>query len=115
MMSDKAVVAVLKKIRVSPQKLNVVASMIRGMFVHDALASLRCSKRRIAGDVYKTLFSAVSNAENNHGMDSESLYVKEAYVGHSLKLKRFHPRGRGRGERVIKPFSRLSIVVKRKG
>ncbi|MDR1488346.1 MAG: 50S ribosomal protein L22 [Holosporales bacterium] len=107
--------AILRKIRVSPQKLNIVASMIRGMKTDKALGVLFHSKRRIASDVRKTLMSAMANAENNNGLDVDNLYVKEAYVGHSLTLKRFHPRGRGRGSRVIKPFSHLSIVVEQRG
>ena len=103
--------AVLRKVRVSPQKLNVVASMIRGMKADRALDVLFFSKKRISNDVRKTLKSAMANAENNENMDIDNLYVKEAYVGYSLKLRRFHPRGRGRGGVVTKPFSHLTIVV----
>jgi large subunit ribosomal protein L22 len=106
--------AVLRKIRVSPQKLNVVAGMIRGMRAERALNVLLYSKKRISNDVRKTLISAVANAENNHGLNAEALYVDEAHVGHSIKLRRFHPRGRGRGGVLSKPFSHLTIVVKQR-
>ncbi|MDR1390818.1 MAG: 50S ribosomal protein L22 [Holosporales bacterium] len=108
---NNSVRAVLRKIRVSPQKLNVVVSMIRGMRTAKALDVLLYSKRRIADDVRKTLLSAVANAENNNGINPGSLFVKEAYVGYSIKLRRFHPRGRGRGGKIMKPFSHLTIVV----
>lgn len=107
--------AILRKVRVSPQKLNIVAAMIRGMKADKALGALLYSKRRIAIDVRKTLMSAIANAENNHGLDADSLFVKEAHVGYSIKLKRFHPRGRGRGGHVTKPFSHLSIIVEQRG
>lgn len=110
-MQNKTAKAILKRIRVSPQKLNLVASMIRGMSAQRALDTLLYSKKRIAIEVRKTLLSAIANAENNQGLDGDSLYVKEAYVGYSIKLKRFHPRGRGRGSFVTKPFSHLSIIV----
>ncbi|MDR0744454.1 MAG: 50S ribosomal protein L22 [Holosporales bacterium] len=106
--------AILKKVRVSPQKLNVVASMIRGMKTDKALGVLLYSKKRIAIDVRKTLMSAIANAENNNGLDSNALYVKEAHVGYSIKLRRFHPRGRGRGGIITKPFSHLTIIVEEK-
>ncbi|MDR2667321.1 MAG: 50S ribosomal protein L22 [Holosporales bacterium] len=110
-MSVGTVKAVLKKIRVSPRKLNLVAAMIRGMKAKKALDVLIYSKKRIADDVRKTLASAVANAENNNGLNSDLLVVKEAYVGYSIKLRRFHPRGRGRGGAITKPFSNLTIVV----
>ncbi len=110
-MQGNIVKAVLRKVRVSPQKLNIVASMIRGMNAQKALGVLLFSKKRIANDVRKTLMSAIANAQNNNGLKPESLFVKEAYVGYSLKLRRFHPRGRGRGGVVTKPFSHLTIVV----
>ncbi|MDR1476023.1 MAG: 50S ribosomal protein L22 [Holosporales bacterium] len=113
-MQNGSAKAVLRKIRVSPQKLNLVASMIRGMHVTKAANVLLYSKKRIANDVRKTLMSAVANAENNHGLDSAALYVDEAHVGHSIKLRRFHPRGRGRGGVITKPFSHLTIIVKQK-
>lgn len=102
---------VLRSIRVSPRKLNLVAGLIRGMKVSDALVQLTFSSRRIANDVKKALQSAVANAENNHQLDVDSLIVKEAYVGKSIVMKRFHTRARGRGVRVMKPFSNLTIVV----
>lgn len=106
--------AVLNMIRVSPRKLNLVAASIRGMDVSKALVALAFSRKRIAIDVRKALQSAVANAENTHGLDVDRLYVKEAYVGKALVLKRFHARAKGRGVRVEKPFSRLSIVVSEK-
>ncbi len=104
--------AVLRKVRVSPQKLNLVASMIRGMKVDKAMGTLIHSRKRIADDVYKALKSAVSNAEQK-SIDISDLYVKEAYVGYSIKLRRFHARGRGRGSTITKPFSHLTIIVSR--
>jgi large subunit ribosomal protein L22 len=103
--------AVIRKLRVSPQKLNLVASMIRGMRAEKALDVLHYSKKRIAVDVRKALVSAVANAENNHGLKVDALFVREAYTGYGLKLRRFHPRGRGRGGVITKPFSHLTIVV----
>lgn len=111
---EKMTKAILKKIRVSPQKLNLVAQMIRGMTTTHAVDVLLYSKKRIAKEVRKTLLSAVANAENNHNFDVASLYVKEAYVGYSLKLKRFRPKGRGKSEVVTKPFSNLTIIVAQK-
>ncbi|MGL4397308.1 MAG: 50S ribosomal protein L22 [Hyphomicrobium sp.] len=104
--------AVAKSLRVSPQKLNLVAGLIRGKKVDQAMAELEFSQKRIAGDVRKCVMSAVANAENNHGLDVNELIVSEAYVGKNLTLKRFHARGRGRGARVIKPFAQLTIVVR---
>ena len=101
----------LRKIRVSPRKLNLVAQAIRGKQVVDALNFLKFSQKRIAVEVYKTLKSAIANAENNHSLDIDLLIVKEAYVGKSLTLKRFHARGRGRGNTIHKPFSHLSLTV----
>jgi large subunit ribosomal protein L22 len=110
-LGEKCAFAVLRRIRVSPQKLNIVASIIRGQRADRALYSLALCRRRVAVDVKKTLMSALANAENNHGLDTGSLYVKEAYVGKSIRLRRFHPRGRGRGSHISKPFSNLSIIV----
>ncbi len=110
-MQDNSARAILRKLRVSPQKLNIVASMIRGMDAQKALNVLMFSKKRIAKDVRKTLLSAIANAENNNDLNSDNLFVKEAHVGYSIKLRRFHPRGRGRGGVVTKPFSHLTIVV----
>jgi large subunit ribosomal protein L22 len=99
-------------IRVSPQKLNLVADMIRGKKVGAALADLTFSRKRIARDVKKTLQSAVANAENNHQLDVDSLVVAEAHVGKSLVMKRWTPRARGRVGSLRKRFSHLTIVVR---
>ena len=104
--------AVARNIRVSPQKLNLVAALIRGKAVAAALADLQFSRKRIAKDVRKCLESAIANAENNHDLDVDELVVAEAYVGKALVLKRFHPRGRGRMGKILKPFSNLTIVVR---
>ena len=104
--------AVTRMIRVSPQKLNLVAALIRGKKVSTALADLTFSRKRIAGTVKKTLESAIANAENNHELDVDSLVVAEAFVGKALVMKRFHARARGRASRVEKPFSNLTIVVR---
>jgi large subunit ribosomal protein L22 len=106
--------AVVKNLRVSPQKLNLVAAMIRGKKVDTALADLEFSRKRIAVDVRKCLQSAVANAENNHQLDVDGLVVAEAYVGKNLVMKRFHPRGRGRMGKILKPFSQLTVVVREK-
>ncbi|HUA53910.1 MAG TPA: 50S ribosomal protein L22 [Candidatus Sulfotelmatobacter sp.] len=104
--------AVLRNLRTSPRKLNLVAQLIRGKKASAALAELTFSKRRIAKDVRKVLQSAIANAENNHQLDVDRLYVKEATVGQSFALKRFHARARGRAGRVEKPFSHLTVVVR---
>ena len=104
--------AVLRMLRVSPQKLNLVAQLIRGKKVSTALADLQFSRKRVAGDVKKCLESAIANAENNHDLDVDDLVVKEAFVGKALVLKRFHARARGRGARILKPFANLTIVVR---
>jgi large subunit ribosomal protein L22 len=104
--------AVTKNIRVSPRKLNEVASLIRGLKVDKALADLQFSRRRIAQDVKKTLESAIANAENNHELDINALVVAEAHVGKNLVMKRWAPRARGRVGRVEKFFSQLTIVVR---
>ena len=109
---DNEAKAVGRMIRVSPQKLNLVASNIRGLHVEKALAELTFSRRRIANDVKKVPESAIANAENNHGLDMDSLYVKEAYVGKALVMKRFRARARGRVGKIMKPFSNLTIVVR---
>jgi len=114
-LADTEAKAVLRNLRVSPQKLNLVASMIRGMDASKAVAALTFSRRRISNDVKKVLESAIANAENNHSLDVDSLYVKEAYVGKGLVMKRFRARARGRGARILKPFSHLTIIVKEKG
>lgn len=104
--------AMAKYLRTSDRKLNLVAQMIRGQSAAKALTDLQFSNRRIAKDVRKVLASAVANAENNHGLDIDRLYVAEAYVGKSIKMRRMHPRGRGRAAPVEKPFSRLTVVVR---
>lgn len=104
--------AVLRNLRVSPQKLNLLAQLIRGKSVEKAIADLTFSKKRIAHDVKKTVMSAVANAENNHGLDVNDLIVAEAYVGKNLVMKRWKPRGRGRINRIIKPFAQLTVVVR---
>ena len=111
-LADNEARAVTRMIRVSPQKLNLVAQMIRGKKVESALADLEFSRKRIAGTVRKTLESAIANAENNHDLDVDALVVSEAYVGKSIVMKRFHARGRGRASRITKPFSHLTIVVR---
>ncbi len=104
--------AVLRMYKNSPQKLNLLATSIRGKKVSSALADLTFSRKRIAKDVKKTLESAIANAENNHGLDVDSLVVSEAYVGKGLVMKRWQPRARGRVGKILKPFSRLTVVVR---
>ena len=111
-LADNDARAVLRTIRVSPQKLNLVAALIRGKKVQTALSDLEFSRKRIAGTVKKTLESAIANAENNHNLDVDALVVAEASVGKSITMKRFHTRGRGKSTRILKPFSRLRIVVR---
>lgn len=101
-----------RMLRTSPQKLNLVAAMIRGKKVDKALADLTFSKRRIAGDVKKCLQSAIANAENNHNLDVDSLIVAEAWVGKNLVMKRGRPRARGRYGKIMKPFSEITIKVR---
>lgn len=109
--ADKGSVKATRVLRTSPQKLNLVAAMIRGKKVEKALTDLTFSKKRIAQDVKKCLQSAIANAENNHNLDVDELIVAEAYVGKNLVLKRGRPRARGRFGRVVKPFSELTIRV----
>ncbi|MDY8110689.1 50S ribosomal protein L22 [Fulvimarina sp. 2208YS6-2-32] len=111
-LKDNEARAVARTIRVSPQKLNLVAALIRGKKVNKALADLEFSRKRISETVKKTLESAIANAENNHDLDVDSLIVAEAYVGKSITMKRFHARGRGKASRIEKPFSHLTIVVR---
>jgi large subunit ribosomal protein L22 len=111
-LSDSEAKAITRNIRVSPQKLNLVAQLIRGKKVATALADLQFSRKRIAKDVKKCLESAIANAENNHDLDVDDLVVAEAHVGKAMVLKRFHPRGRGRSGRIFKPFSHLTIIVR---
>ncbi|ESQ82344.1 MULTISPECIES: 50S ribosomal protein L22 [unclassified Asticcacaulis] len=105
----------LVSVRISPQKLNLVAQSIRGLKVQRALNELEFSRKRIAKDVRKALYSAISNAENNHNLDIDSLVVAEAYVGKGIVMKRFASRARGRSSRIMKPFSELTIVVRELG
>jgi len=111
-LSESEAKAVARMLRVSPQKLNLVAAMIRGKKVASALADLEFSRKRIARDVRKCLQSAIANAENNHDLDVDDLIVAEAHVGKALVMKRHVPRGRGRVGRIMKPFSHLTIVVR---
>jgi large subunit ribosomal protein L22 len=104
--------AVTRMLRVSPQKLNLVAGLIRGKKVATALADLEFSRKRIARDVRKCLQSAIANAENNHDLDVDELVVAQAHVGKAIVIKRFTPRGRGRVGRIMKPFSHLTIIVR---
>ena len=112
MLAETEAKAVARMLRVSPQKLNLVAQLIRGKKVSAALADLEFSRKRIARDVRKCLESAVANAENNHDLDVDDLVVSEAHVGNGIVMKRFAPRGRGRSGRVFKPFSQLTIIVR---
>lgn len=108
---DYSALANLRMLRVSPQKLNLVAQMIRGQKVNKAIHALTFSPKRIAIDVKKTLLSAIANAENNHGLDIDNLYVSEATVGKALVMKRLDIRGRSKAGRIKKPFSNLRIIV----
>ncbi|MGE0152458.1 MAG: 50S ribosomal protein L22 [Reyranellaceae bacterium] len=112
--ADNEAKAVLRNVRVSPRKLNLMAQSIRGKKAQTALAELTFSPRRIAKDVKKALQSAIANAENNHQLDVDRLVVSEASVGKAIVMKRFHARARGRGAAVMKPFSHLTIVVREK-
>ena len=111
-LADNEAKAITRNLRVSPQKLNLVAQMIRGKKVEKALAELEFSRKRIADDVRKCVMSAVANAENNHGLDVNDLVVAEAWVGKNMVMKRFHARGRGKGARILKPFSEITVVVR---
>lgn len=111
-LADNEAQAVAKSLRISPQKLNLVAGMIRGKKVEQAIAELEFSRKRIAQDVRKCVMSAVANAENNHSLDVNELVVAEAFVGKNLVMKRFHARARGRGAAIMKPFSQLTVVVR---
>jgi large subunit ribosomal protein L22 len=102
----------LRLLRTSPRKLNLVAASIRGLAVQRALNELEFSPKRIAKDVRKALYAAISNAENNHSLDIDSLIVAEAFVGKNLTMKRFSARARGRAGRIDKPFSEITIVVR---
>ena len=111
-LADNEAKAVAKTLRISPQKLNLLAQLIRGKKVSTALAELEFSRKRIARDVRKCLESAIANAENNHDLDVDDLIVAEAHVGKSRVMKRFSPRARGRAGAILKPFSHLTIVVR---
>jgi large subunit ribosomal protein L22 len=110
--SDNEAMAMVKHLRTSPQKLNLVAQTIRGKDAGKALIDLEFNHRRISQDVRKCLQSAIANAENNHGLDVDRLYVAEAFVGKDLVMKRFRARARGRASKILKPFSRLTVVVR---
>ena len=110
--AENEAMAKVRMLRTSPQKLNLLAQLIRGKKVEKALADLTFSKRRISDDVRKCLQSAIANAENNHNLGVDSLIVAEAYVGKNLVMKRGHPRARGRYGRIMKPFSELTIKVR---
>src|SRR3974377_695807 len=111
-LADNEAKAVARMLRISPQKLNLVAQLIRGKKVSSALADLQFSRQRIAPDRKKGRGSAIANAENNHDLDVDDLIVAEAHVGKALVMKRFHPRARGRSGGILKPFSHLTIVVR---
>ncbi len=111
-LSDTEAKAEARNLRVSPQKLNLVAQLIRGKKVNAALADLQFSRKRIAKDVKKCLESAIANAENNHDLDVDDLVVTQAHVGKSMVMKRFHARARGRAGRIEKFFSNITIVVR---
>ena len=110
--ADNEALAVGTQIRGSAQKLNLVAGLIRGKKAEDAMNILSFSKRAMAQDAKKVLASAIANAENNHNLDVDALIVAEASVGKSITMKRWHARGRGRSTRILKPFSKLRIVVR---
>ncbi|MBL4618834.1 MAG: 50S ribosomal protein L22 [Alphaproteobacteria bacterium] len=111
-MSDTQAMAKARMIKTSPQKLNLLAQMIRGMPVEKALAELTFSRKRVAQNVKKVLESAIANAENNHDLDIDSLVVDQAFVGKNLVMKRWRPRARGRTGKILKPFAEITIVVK---
>jgi large subunit ribosomal protein L22 len=114
MTSQNTATAILRNVRVSPRKLNLVAQLIRGKNIATASDLLINCHKRVSNDAYKTLMSAVANAENNHGLDIDRLVVEEAYVGQSFVLKRFHARAKGRGAGIKKPFSHLTVIVREK-
>ncbi len=114
-LSENETSATVKRLRISPRKLNLVAGMIRGMNVSNALTQLTFSNKRVADEVKKALQSAIANAENNHNLNVDQLVVKEAYVGKNIIMRRFHTRGRGKSAGIKKPFSNLTIILKQKG
>ena len=111
MEKNTLVKAINKNVRTSPRKLALVCNFIKGKKADIALRDLEFSRKKIAKDVSKTVKSAISNAENNHSLDIDRLYVKEAFVGKGIVMKRFHARARGRGARILKPFSHLTIIL----
>ena len=111
-LADNEARAMAHAIRISPRKLNLLAELIRGKDAGKALAELAFNRRRIAGTVRKVLQAAIANAENNHQLDVDRLYVAEAWVGRAMAMRRFHARGRGRSASVVKPFSNLTVVVR---
>ena len=111
-LKENEAMAMARRLRTGARKLNLVAGLIRGLPAGKALAQLKFSPRRISGEVKKVLESAIANAENNHNLDVDRLVVAEAYVGKSLTMKRWRPRARGRIGRIIKPFSRITVVVR---
>ncbi len=111
-LADNEAMAMVRNIRISPQKLNLLAQSIRGKRVEKALADLSFSRKRIAKDVKKVLESAIANAENNHELDLDALIVAEAHVGKNMVMKRFRPRARGRVGQIVKPFSQITIILR---
>jgi len=113
-LEDNQAMAKARMVRISPQKLNLVAQMIRGKKVERALADLEFSRKRISKDVKKVLESAIANAENNHDLDIDALVVDQAFVGKNMVMKRYRPRARGRVGKILKPFSEITIIVREK-
>jgi len=113
--NNTTISASLKSVRISPRKLNLVAQLIRKMPVHNAIVQLQFSKRRIAKEVLKCLRSAVANAENNHGLDIDKLYIERATVGKALVMKRVMPKAKGRGDRIDKFFSSIYLTISEGG
>ena len=111
-LKENEAMAIARRLRTGARKLNLIAGLIRGLPAEKALAQLNFSPRRISGEVKKVLESAIANAENNHNLDVDRLVVAEAYVGKSLTMKRWRPRARGRIGQIIKPFSRITVVVR---
>lgn len=111
-LAENEAMAMARSLRTGAQKLNLVAASIRGLAAEAALTQLAFSPRRIANDVRKVLEAAIANAENNHNLDVDRLFVAEAYVGKSLTMRRFRARARGRMSRITKPFSRVTVVVR---
>ncbi len=114
MQKNNTVKAINKNVRCSPRKISLVLDYIRGKKVDEAIKDLQFARKKIAHDVSKTVKSAVSNAENNHQYDIDNLFIKEAFVGRSLVMKRFRPRAKGRASPIKKPFSRITIVLEEK-